>query len=410
MIRCRTIFSPLKSSFRNCSVGTTTINDVPTNVNIHEHKLSRPQKIKNEIKGSLIPETLKEMLADEQFQLAQKALKAKGQKSLTKEERLQRQRALDLLGVPPFHIFLEKYEKDVSRRSTQTLQLNIGLYCNQACSHCHVESSPKRTEVMSKDVADRCLYLLQNSSNVVNVDITGGAPELTPQFRHIVKGATSMGKHVIDRCNLTALLEPGQDDTAKFLADHKVHVIASLPCYSPKNVNLQRGSGVFQRSIAALNMLNELGYGMKGSDLVLDLVYNPLGAFLPPDEAQLEMKYKEELKEAFDIEFNSLYTMTNMPIKRFADFLRRRNELQGYLELLIRNFNQNTVEDLMCRNLISVNWDGGIFDCDFNQQLDIPLKGGPRTVFDIEKCDDLLDIPVSTDNHCYGCTAGKGSS
>ena len=240
--------------------------------------------------------------------------------------------------------------------------------------------------------------------------LLGGAPELCPEFRYLVEESVSAQKLVVDRCNLTALLEPGQEDTAEFLAFHKVHVIASLPCYSAKNVNLQRGKGVFQRSMEALNILNDLGYGKPGSGLQLDLVYNPLGAFLPPDQSELEVKYKAELKEMFNIEFNSLYTMTNMPIKRFADFLNRRNELQGYMELLVRNYSDANIDNLMCRELLSVNYDGSIFDCDFNQQLALQLQGNAKTVFDIETTDDLLKTPIKTDNHCYGCAAGNGSS
>jgi len=348
------------------------------------------------------------MLSDQEFQAAQRALQAKGQLALTKEERKQRQRALDKIGVPSF---IQKVgEENLPRRATEVLQLNVGLYCNQACSHCHVESSPKRTEVMSLEVAQRCIDIMRNSPSIKSVDLTGGAPELCPQFRYLVQEAMAIQKSVVDRCNLTALLEPGQEDTAEFLAVNKVHIIASLPCYSAKNVNLQRGSGVFQRSMEALRILNDLGYGKSGSGLILDLVYNPLGAFLPPDQSELEVKYKAELKEMFNIEFNSLYTMTNMPIKRFADFLNRRNELLPYMELLVRNYSVANIDNLMCRELISVNYDGTIFDCDFNQQLALHLQGSAKTVFEIESTDDLLKIPIKTDNHCYGCTAGKGSS
>lgn len=384
--------------------------DTPTSVNVHEHKLARPTK--SAPRKSLIPETLRDMLSDKDFQAAQRALQAKGQLALTKEERKQRQRALDTLGVPAF---LDKVGvSNLPRRPSTILQLNVGLYCNQACSHCHVESSPKRTEVMNFEVAERCVKLMEKSPSIISVDLTGGAPELCPQFRYLVQSAVELKKSVIDRCNLTALLEPGQEDTPEFLAQNRVHVIASLPCYSAKNVNLQRGSGVFQRSIEALRILNDLGYGAPGSGLTLDLVYNPLGAFLPPDQNELEVKYKSELKEMFDIEFNALYTMTNMPIKRFADFLSRRGELQPYMELLVRNFSATNVESLMCRELISVNYDGSVFDCDFNQQLALNLEGadmsGVKTVFDFDSTEDLLKIPIRTDNHCYGCTAGKGSS
>jgi len=213
---------------------------------------------------------------------------------------------------------------------------------------------------------------------------------------------------IIDRCNLTVLQEPGQEDLVNFLAEHRVHVIASLPCYSAANVDKQRGSGVFDRSIAALLALNEVGYGAPGTGLRLDLVYNPLGAFLPPEQSKLEAKYREELEASFGVRFDSLYTITNMPIKRFADFLHRRGELAEYMDLLVRNFNPETTEKLMCLDTVSIGWDGGVYDCDFNQQLGFGLRR--KTVFDVENLSDLLDVPIRTDNHCFGCTAGMGSS
>ncbi|CAI5467046.1 unnamed protein product, partial [Closterium sp. Yama58-4] len=257
------------------------------------------------------------------------------------------------------------------------------------------------------------------------VDLTGGAPELNPEFRYLVTEARRMGKEVIDRCNLTVLFEPGQEDLAEFLAANQVHVVASLPCYSADNVNKQRGGGVFDLSIKALQLLNSLGYGKEGSGLVLDLVYNPVGPFLPPAQGKLEEAYKSELMSCYGISFNSLFTITNMPVKRFASFLHRQGQLEDYMQLLISAFNPAAVANVMCRNLISIDWQGALFDCDFNQQLNLNLPPKPstapnisltspppppRTVFDIQSLEDLVDRPIATAAHCYGCTAGNGSS
>lgn len=308
------------------------------------------------------------------------------------------------------------------RKSPTLLQVNIGLYCNQACGHCHVESSPLKTEEqMTSETIVQILTLLKNTPSIKTLDITGGAPELNANFRMLVSMArdlrpTPQDLEIIDRCNLTVLQEPGQVDLVAFLARQKVRVVASLPCYSPENVDKQRGSGVFDRSISALLAFNQMGYGMEGSsDLKLDLVYNPLGAFLPPEQKMLEAKYKEELLENFGIRFNELYTMTNMPIKRFADFLYRRGELKEYMDLLVRNFNLDTTNSLMCLDTVSVGWDGKVFDCDFNQQLGYgigtdEIHEGGKTVFDIESYTDLMKDPIKNDNHCFGCTAGMGSS
>ncbi|KAJ8602336.1 hypothetical protein CTAYLR_004209 [Chrysophaeum taylorii] len=373
--------------------------------------------------GSLVRETLRDMETDEEFQLTAKRLREEGAAKMTLEEKKRRRRALDALGVPEFGAYVAEHAAaDASRRSASVLQLNIGLYCNQACGHCHVESSPKRVEAMSDEVADGCLELLANSPSVSTVDITGGAPELNPAFRRVVAGVRDVERRqewrkidIIDRCNLTVLGEPGQEDLAEFLASHRVRVIASLPCYSAKNVNLQRGKGVFDRSIAALRKLNDFGYGIAGSGLALDLVYNPLGAFLPPSQEALEAKYRDELGAEFGIAFTNLFTMTNMPIKRFADFLWRRGELEDYMSLLVRNFNVATVDSLMCRDTVSIGWDGKVYDCDFNQQLGLGLNkpatsNNGLTVFDLRATDDLLDVPLAFDNHCFGCTAGMGSS
>lgn len=295
--------------------------------------------------------------------------------------------------------------------------MNIGLYCNQACGHCHVESSPFRQEMMTAETAAQCVKLLAATPSITTLDITGGAPELNDSFRMLVQMARKVRPDVdiIDRCNLTVLQEPGQEDLVEFLKEHKVQVIASMPCYSEENVDQQRGNGVFERSIAALLALNEAGYGIEGSGLQLDLVYNPLGAFLPPEQQKLEQQYTVELEKNFGILFNQLFTMTNMPIKRFADFLHRRGELKDYMELLIRNFNADTTKSLMCLDTVSVGYDGKVFDCDFNQQLGLmvgtdAIHQDGLSVFDMESLGDLQKHEIRTDNHCFGCTAGMGSS
>ena len=287
---------------------------------------------------------------------------------------------------------------------------------------------------MSADVAAQCLKLLQSTPTIDTLDLTGGAPELNAQFRFLVKMARQWAIEnereltIIDRCNLTVLMEPNQDDLVDFLKENRVKVVASLPCYGEENVDAQRGRGVFQRSIAALHKLNEAGYGSPSSsspDLELDLVYNPSGAFLPPPQSSLEGDYKRELMEKFGIEFNNLITITNMPIKRFADHLAKQGQMKEYMELLVNNYNPQTVGGLMCLNTISVGWDGSLFDCDFNQQLGMGIVGKDEkseeegsssaakkrmSVFDIEFLTDLEKYSVLTDNHCFGCTAGSGSS
>ncbi|CAI5525368.1 unnamed protein product [Closterium sp. Naga37s-1] len=305
-----------------------------------------------------------------------------------------------------------------TRRVIETVQVNIGLYCNQACQHCHVDSSPLRTEMMDHRTAERVVHLVSACPSVRCVDLTGGAPELNPEFRYLVTEARRMGKEVIDRCNLTVLFEPGQEDLAEFLAANQVHVVASLPCYSADNVNKQRGGGVFDLSIKALQLLNSLGYGKEGSGLVLDLVYNPVGPFLPPAQAKLEEAYKSELMSCYGISFNSLFTITNMPVKRFATFLHRQGQLEDYMQLLVSAFNPAAVDNVMCRNLINIDWQGALFDCDFNQQLNLglppkpstaldspltsPPPPPPRSVFDIQSLDELVDRPIATAAHCYG--------
>jgi radical SAM/Cys-rich protein len=296
------------------------------------------------------------------------------------------------------------------RTAPSVLQVNVGRRCDLACHHCHVEAGPNRTEMMERRTADRVLDLLARHPGLETLDLTGGAPELNAEFRHLVHGASRLGRKVIDRCNLTVLLEPGQEDTAAFLAQHRVRVIASLPCYTAENVDAQRGRSVFERSIAALQLLNDLGYGPPGSDLGLDLVYNPQGASLPPSQAELEARYREELDTRFGIVFDRLITITNMPIKRFAHALARDGQTEAYQALLVRHFNPQTVPDLMCRQTLSVGWDGRLYDCDFNQMLELPLGGGPASIFDLASLNRLPGAPIATGAHCFGCTAGAGSS
>jgi len=296
------------------------------------------------------------------------------------------------------------------RAPVRTLQVNVGRRCDLACHHCHVEAGPKRTEAMDAPVAARVLELLARNPQIELLDLTGGAPELNEHFRELVAGARALGRRVIDRCNLTVLLLPGQEDTAAFLADRRVEVVASLPCYSDANVDRQRGRGVFERSIEALRLLNDLGFGRPGSGLVLDLVYNPVGAFLPPPQAELEETYRGELRARHGIEFSRLVTITNMPIRRFAHDLVRRGELDAYMGLLVNHFNPATVDAVMCRSLVSVGWDGALYDCDFNQMLELPLGGRARSVWDVDDLAALAGDEIAVGEHCFGCTAGAGSS
>jgi radical SAM/Cys-rich protein len=308
---------------------------------------------------------------------------------------------------------LETEDLKLQRGQPEILQVNVGKLCNLTCVHCHVNAGPKRKEIMSRKTIDRILDWLANS-NIPTVDLTGGAPEMIPDFRYFIERVKNIqpSRHIIDRCNLTILLENSYEDLAEFLARHKVEIIASMPCYSPENVNAQRGEGVFEGSIAALQLLNSLGYGI-GPDLPLHLVYNPVGEFLPPSQAELEADYKKELKKHFGIIFNRLYTLANLPIGRFASYLRHNNRLNEYMELLIEAFNPATIDGLMCRNTISVGWRGEVYDCDFNQQLGMQWSSNagskPLFLWDIDP--DLLEgRQIMTGDHCFGCTAGAGSS
>ena len=263
---------------------------------------------------------------------------------------------------------------------------------------------------MTRATAERVIELLDRSPEVEVVDITGGAPELNANFRYLVEGARGRGRHVIDRCNLTVLFEAGQEDTAEFLARHEVEIVASLPCYQPENVDRQRGRGVFGKSIRGLQRLNDLGYGQEASKLLLNLVYNPGGPSLPPAQEGLEASYKDQLWSQFGIRFHSLLTLANMPIRRFAEELSRTGQDSAYQSLLVNHFNPATIPQLMCTSLLSLGYDGGLFDCDFNQMLEIPLLEGPETLWDLEALGELAGRPIATDSHCFGCTAGAGSS
>ncbi|WP_444884081.1 arsenosugar biosynthesis radical SAM (seleno)protein ArsS [Microbulbifer sp. PSTR4-B] len=294
------------------------------------------------------------------------------------------------------------------RRSTiETLQLNIGYRCNQSCVHCHVNAGPNRTEMMS-DANLALLLEVIEKRRIRRLDITGGAPELHWGFRGLVSAARALGVQVIDRCNLTVLFEPGQEDTAEFLARNHVEVVASLPCYSMDNVDKQRGKGVFDKSIAGLQKLNELGYGKPESGLQLNLVYNPQGPFLPPEQSVLEADYRRELRRQFNIEFNQLFALANMPIKRFGSMLISKGQFKDYMTLLRDSYSAENLDGVMCRSLVSVDWQGNLFDCDFNQQLDIPVPGRPH-LHDLLN-EDLQGSAIAVADHCYGCTAGQGSS
>ena len=303
---------------------------------------------------------------------------------------------------------------ELVRGRVTTLQVNVGKLCNMACHHCHVDAGPKRTEIMPRDVAARIVEVLADDPGVELLDLTGGAPELNPSFRWLVSEARRLGRRVIDRCNLTVLFEPGMADLAGFLAAQQVEVVASLPCYQAENVERQRGKGAFDKSIEALQVLNALGYGRPGSGLVLDLVHNPGGPSLPPAQAGLQDAYKRELGRLFGVEFSRLLTITNMPIKRFAHLLERTGKYEAYMSLLVNHFNAATVPGLMCRTLLSVGWDGALYDCDFNQMLELGLgteaSPGPRTIWDVASLAALAGARVATGSHCFGCTAGAGSS
>ena len=297
------------------------------------------------------------------------------------------------------------------RRALETLQVNLGYVCNQTCLHCHVNAGPTRTETMSRETADQVLQYLA-ASGAGTLDLTGGAPELNRHFRDIVRAARDRGARVIDRCNLTVLFEPGQEDLAGFLAGQRVEIVASLPCYTPELVDRQRGKGVYELSMAAIRKLNALGYGVEGSGLTLDLVYNPQGASLPPPQATLESDYTRILGEKAGIVVNRLYTLANMPIQRFGSTLISKGQFNDYMRLLRSAHSDANLDSVMCRSLVSIDWQGYLYDCDFNQMLGLPLAVAGRARPHLRDVlgKDLSGNPIVVRDHCYGCTAGQGSS
>ena len=299
----------------------------------------------------------------------------------------------------------------LSRRAVEVLQVNLGRYCNLACVHCHVESGPTRREMMSRENVENILRFLARTG-IATLDITGGAPELHPDFAYMVASARKLGRSVMDRCNLTVIFEPGMEYLPEFFKHHEVELVCSLPCYSEENVDKQRGKGTFDASISALQRLNEIGYGQPNSDLVLNLVYNPVGPHLPPPQDKLEQDYKRILAEQFGISFHQLFCLTNMPITRYATHLKLRGEYERYKELLESNFNAATLDAVMCRNLISIGWDGSVYDCDFNQMLDLPIldRTGNRLHISSLTLDQVSGRSIQIGDHCYACTAGSGSS
>lgn len=313
---------------------------------------------------------------------------------------------------PHFHELLDHHQRTLHHDRPSELQINLGKLCNLACHHCHVDAGPKRTEVMTWPVMQKILDWA-DTNDIKRVDLTGGAPELNPNFRQFCDQLIALGIEITSRCNITVLFEDGQEDLAQWYAQRKIRLVCSLPCYTEDNVDAQRGKGVFDKSIAGLQLLNSLGYATVIDDqpaMPLDLVYNPVGAFLPPEQAGLELDYRRMLMENFGIEFSSLLAITNIPINRFAHALNRDSKMQDYQHLLVSNFNPDTLDALMCRHLINLDWLGRVYDCDFNQMLDIPLSGAkPRYLWDLT-IDQVTEKPIATNRHCFGCTAGSGSS
>lgn len=312
---------------------------------------------------------------------------------------------------------MDRFKKELVARQArfckcpiEILQVNVGKLCNLTCVHCHVEAGPTKTkENMNWETAEAVVRFM-DASSVHTLDITGGAPELNPSFRYLVTEGRKRNLRVLDRCNLTVFFEEGLSDLPEFLARNQVEVVASLPCYQKENVDKQRGRGTFEASIEALLLLNRLGYGKEGSHLILNLVYNPVGPHLPPSQEKLEQDYKKRLGDDFGIVFNQLFTITNMPITRYARYLKALKQYDAYVELLVNSFNLATVEGLMCLNTLSVSWDGKLYDCDFNQMLGMSIKNGRDfNIRDITSS-DLKNWEILTGNHCFGCTAGSGSS
>jgi len=299
----------------------------------------------------------------------------------------------------------------LKRSALDVLQVNLGYLCNQQCLHCHVNAGPRRTEIMTRDTVDDVLKVLQQCG-AQTLDLTGGAPEMNPEFRYLVTEARKLGVKVIDRCNLTVLSEPGYEGLAEFLAEQGVEIVASLPCYLEENVDGQRGDGVYQKSIDALQHLNALGYGLSNTGLQLNLVYNPTGPFLPPSQTELKKDYQTFLGEKFNIQFNEIFTITNMPIARFGSTLMSKGQFSDYMNLLKDAYSADNLKSVMCRNQVSVDWQGYLYDCDFNQMLKLNTVDEQGEKFTITDLIDkpLDDISIIVADHCYGCTAGQGSS
>ncbi|MCA1579655.1 MAG: arsenosugar biosynthesis radical SAM protein ArsS [Acidobacteria bacterium] len=304
---------------------------------------------------------------------------------------------------------LAAYGRELRASSVDTLQINVGKLCNQACKHCHVGAGPSRTEIMTSETVEQVLAAIRRF-RIPTVDITGGAPELNASFRYLVRQCRSLGCHVIVRHNLTVMFEPRQDDLPQFFRDHRLEVISSLPYFLEQQTDAQRGRGVFEKSIEALHRMNAVGYGIENTQLILNLIYNPVGAFLPPAQQSIETDFKRELMNRYGISFNRLFTITNMPIKRFLEYLRRSGNEERYMRKLIEAFNPATVASLMCRNLVSVDWTGRLYDCDFNQMLDLRVAPElPQTIVDFDP-EKFVSRRIRTGSHCFGCTAGAGSS
>ncbi len=296
---------------------------------------------------------------------------------------------------------------EIKRNALEILQLNLGYLCNLSCTHCHVNAGPNRTELMDMQTMDDVLAFIDNNPGIHTLDLTGGAPEMNPHFRYLVKQAQDRGLKVIDRCNLVILLEPGYEDLAQFLADNQVEIVASLPCYLEDNVDKQRGKGTFNASIKALQQLNQLGYGQENPQLILNLVFNPQGATLPPDQQTLEQSYKHYLLEDHGIVFNKLFAMSNLPVQRFGSQLISKGLFNDYMQLLKDNYHEQNLTQVMCKNTLSVDWQGYVYDCDFNQMLHLPLSGEKTHIKNVT---EVNGDPITTLEHCYGCTAGQGSS
>jgi radical SAM/Cys-rich protein len=311
----------------------------------------------------------------------------------------------------PFHQKLKQSNLyPLKPAKIEIFQVNIGKMCNQTCRHCHVDAGPDRKEIMTRETMQQCIEVLQKNPELKTIDITGGAPELNPNFRWFIQEIKMLERHVIVRCNLTIILANKKyNDLPLFYKENNIEVISSLPFYSKDRTDRQRGNGVFEDSIKALQMLNQLGYGEEGSSLILNLVYNPAGAFLPSAQSSLEKEYKQVLKNKFEIDFNSLFTITNMPINRYLDYLMKSGNYQAYMEKLVNAYNPAAAENVMCRNTISIGWDGYLYDCDFNQMLELKVNGNSKHIRDF-KAIELNNREIIVGQHCYGCTAGSGSS